>query len=118
MLAHWQSWVLTTNDGGGVTVAQFAHMLDSRQSELTYTDTGAGWKLLNEVKPLPIDQVMAVLRDAYGCDAGLTCDMIVAIDWLNAGASGHLLVVGFDRPGDECPPRLRIRHLDTFVGGA
>eukprot|EP01044_Picomonas_judraskeda_P022490 COSAG03_NODE_5617_length_1208_cov_1.882777_1_plen_47_part_00 len=29
---------------------------------------------------------MAVLRDAYGCDAELTCDMIAAIDWLNAGA--------------------------------
>jgi hypothetical protein len=73
-------------DDSGVTVAQFAHMLDSRQPELTYTDTGAGWKLLNEVKPLPIDQVMTVMRDAYGCDAELTCDMIFAIDWLNAGA--------------------------------
>ena len=74
------------SDGGGVTVAKFGHMLDSRQPELTYTDTGAGWKLVNEVKPLPIDQVKAVLRDEYGCDAELTCDMIAAIDWLNAGA--------------------------------
>ena len=62
-----------------VTVAQFETMLETRKEELTYTDTGKGLAIFNNVKYLPIQQVMTVLRNEYGADAQLTASMITGI---------------------------------------
>ena len=65
-----------------VTVAQFETMLETRKEELTYTDTGKGLAISNNVRHLPIQQVMTILRDEYGADAQLTPSMITGINWL------------------------------------
>jgi hypothetical protein len=67
-----------------VTVGQFALMLGSRKCQLTFTDTGSGWSLSNVVKPLPVDQVAAILHKRYDAGAPLTVEMINEIDWLHS----------------------------------
>ena len=54
-------------------------MLKGRKEELTYTNTGKGLAIFNNVKFLPIQQVMTVLRNEYGADAQLTAPMITGI---------------------------------------
>jgi hypothetical protein len=66
----------------GVTVEGYNPMLESRKEELSYTDTGNGWSMRNVIKPLPVDEVMAVLYNHYDAGATLTDEMITGIDWL------------------------------------
>jgi hypothetical protein len=71
----------TEDNGAPVTVADFEHMLTARKDELKYTDTGRGWEIVQPVKPMPIDEVMSILRSKYDDSATLTPEMINDIDW-------------------------------------
>ena len=64
------------------SLAQYEIMLKGRKDELTYTDTGQGLSIMNNVKFLPIHQVMMVLCNEYGADAQLNSSMIADINWL------------------------------------
>ena len=70
-----------------VTLEQYMTMLRDRSQELAYTDTGGGWSLNNTIRPLPVDEVTAILLGQYGAGAQLTEDMISAIDWLDSGGT-------------------------------
>jgi len=74
----------TTSTAAPVTLGQFALMLESRKCELTFTDTGCGWSLNNRVKPMPVDEVLAILHNRYDAGASLTDEMINEIDWLHS----------------------------------
>eukprot|EP01043_Picozoa_sp_COSAG02_P065723 COSAG02_NODE_10003_length_2053_cov_2.514841_2_plen_115_part_00 len=67
---------VATSSATGVTVEGYNPMLESRKEELSYTDTGNGWSMRNLVKPLPVDEVMAVLHNHYDAGATLTDEMI------------------------------------------
>jgi hypothetical protein len=75
--------VATQTEDDRVTVAQFESMLKSREHELKYTDTGRGWAIVQPVKPVPIDEVMSILRSKYSDGALLTAEMIADIDWMS-----------------------------------
>lgn len=84
------------------SLAQFETMLKGRKEELTYTDTGKGLAIFNNVKFLPIQQVMTVLRNEYGADTQLTASMITGINWLAHGNTFR----GDATPDDNIPGQL------------
>ena len=88
-----------------ITVDDFERMLQSRKDELTYTDTGKGWSIINRVRQLPIAEVMATLRD-NGAGAPLTAETINTIDWTHCDRPDGTDFRGSATPHDNIAGQL------------